>query len=185
MRIVEYRQAALTFVTPRTMVLCTRDRNYLSMGLMGESGEVAEHLKKMLRDDDGVLTAARATALRSELGDVLWYAAMWMRFYMNDIQLWWMGETFDDFFREVSEGEGIYSPNDPFTAARNIAKEVSRLHAEDDDIPPRCCMMRLLYNIGFIAEWAHGSLDSIAVQNIAKLKDRQERGVLHGSGSKR
>lgn len=44
---------------------------YLALGLCGESGEVAEHLKKRIRD--GHLDLA---AVKKELGDVLWYVAV-------------------------------------------------------------------------------------------------------------
>ena len=48
---------------------------YPTLGLCGEAGEVAEKIKKMIRDDAGLLSEERRAALSKELGDVLWYLA--------------------------------------------------------------------------------------------------------------
>lgn len=50
---------------------------YCTLGLCGESGEVAEKVKKVLRDGSGNFSdATTATdAIKLELGDVLWYLA--------------------------------------------------------------------------------------------------------------
>lgn len=47
---------------------------YVGLGL-GEAGEVQGKIKKVLRDDNGVVTPEKREAILSELGDVLWYAA--------------------------------------------------------------------------------------------------------------
>lgn len=48
---------------------------YCSLGLAGEAGEVANDVKKVLRDDDFEVTPERREKIAKELGDVLWYAA--------------------------------------------------------------------------------------------------------------
>jgi NTP pyrophosphatase (non-canonical NTP hydrolase) len=49
--------------------------SYPTLGLAGEAGEVAEQIKKSIRDDGGEMTPERRAALSKELGDVLWYLA--------------------------------------------------------------------------------------------------------------
>jgi len=48
---------------------------YPALGLCGESGEVAEKVKKLFRDSNGVLTTEKRQELKKEIGDVLWYCA--------------------------------------------------------------------------------------------------------------
>ena len=48
---------------------------YPTLGLVGEAGEVADKLKKTIRDDDGVITDEKKKEVEKELGDVLWYIA--------------------------------------------------------------------------------------------------------------
>ena len=70
MEFSEYQQLSRRTATyPRA----GEDMTYPALGLCGEAGEVAEKVKKTLRDDGGVLSDDRRDALSRELGDVLWY----------------------------------------------------------------------------------------------------------------
>ncbi len=85
---------------------------YPTLGLVGEAGEVAEKIKKVLRDGEGKITEEKKNELNKELGDVLWYLA-------------------------------------------NLSVELGL------------------------------SLEEVALNNLEKLKSRQERNQLHGSGDNR
>ncbi len=85
---------------------------YPALGLCGEAGEVAEKIKRVVRDGRTEIREDEIKEISKELGDVLWYIS-------------------------------------------NLAAEVGL------------------------------DLDTIACENIEKLKSRQARGVLHGSGDNR
>ena len=46
---------------------------YPTLGLVGEAGEVADKVKKILRDKNGLFDEESKGEIKLELGDVLWY----------------------------------------------------------------------------------------------------------------
>ncbi|WP_045744633.1 nucleoside triphosphate pyrophosphohydrolase family protein [Actinoplanes rectilineatus] len=109
MRMDDYQQAALRTAAPRDK---HNEVFHLLLGLVGETGEIAEKAKKIVRDRGSDFTRWDTGDLTKELGDALWYLAV------------------------LADHFGL-------------------------------------------------SLEDIAAQNIAKLADRQSRGVLGGSGDDR
>lgn len=109
MQMNEYQEAAR-----KTAIYAGFGKNFVypALGLCGEAGEVAEKIKKIIRDGKGVITGEQRVELEKELGDVLWYIA-------------------------------------------NLGAELGL------------------------------EMDNIAQKNLDKLKSRQERGKLHGSGDNR
>ncbi|MBM2817873.1 MAG: mazG [Parcubacteria group bacterium] len=46
---------------------------YPVLGLCGETGEIAEKIKKVIRDEVGIVSEQKKEEIKKELGDVLWY----------------------------------------------------------------------------------------------------------------
>lgn len=110
MTLDEYQAAALT--TALWSHDDMKDLAHWALGVVGESGEIAEKIKKIIRDNDGIVSDESKQELMKEIGDVLWYLAV-------------------------------------------LAK-----------------------HLGY-------GLDEVAAHNVAKLRSRQARGTLQGSGDNR
>ena len=71
-------KAKETAIFPRDKAL-----EYLSLGLVGESGEIANKIKKIIRDNTP--SSNWKTDLPNEICDVLWYCAMLADYLDSDL----------------------------------------------------------------------------------------------------
>lgn len=73
MELDEYQRLALRTAAPRDR---KNELLHLVLGLVGESGEIAEKFKKWIRDQDSDVSLIDRDDLAKELGDVMWYVAV-------------------------------------------------------------------------------------------------------------
>lgn len=52
---------------------------YVALGIAGEAGEIAEKIKKIVRNDEGVVSEEKKESIKQEIGDVLWYLSQMAR----------------------------------------------------------------------------------------------------------
>lgn len=69
MTLNEYQRGAMeTAIYPQPII-------YPALGMCGEAGEVADKVKKVLRDNNSEFTEEKKREIAMEVGDVLWYVA--------------------------------------------------------------------------------------------------------------
>jgi NTP pyrophosphatase (non-canonical NTP hydrolase) len=73
----DYQKQALTTVISTGDDF--KDTLHWVLGMCGEAGEVAEKIKKIIRDKNSHISQADKTEMAKELGDVLWYLAVFAR----------------------------------------------------------------------------------------------------------
>ncbi len=82
---------------------------YPTLGLAGEAGEVAEKIKKVLRDKGGIIDDQTKQDICKEIGDVMWYIAALcneLEVEMNDVAVMNINKLFDRRDRDKIHGEG-------------------------------------------------------------------------------
>jgi NTP pyrophosphatase (non-canonical NTP hydrolase) len=82
---------------------------YPALGLAGESGEVCDKIKKVLRDDGGKFTPMTKLAIAKEIGDVMWYIAALcneLGFELDEIMDMNIEKLLDRIARGVRGGSG-------------------------------------------------------------------------------
>jgi NTP pyrophosphatase (non-canonical NTP hydrolase) len=87
------------------------DENYIypTLGLAGEAGEVAEKIKKVIRDKGGKIDEETREAIKKELGDVLWYVAQLateLKIPLEDVATGNLAKLYDRIERGKLGGNG-------------------------------------------------------------------------------
>jgi len=114
MELNEYQKLASTTAEyPKTVKDLNPEANvgllYTVLGLCGEAGELANKVKKVLRDDDGVLSPEKRVALIKELGDCSWYlseTARQLATTLENVAQLNIDKLFDRKDRGVIKGSG-------------------------------------------------------------------------------
>ena len=79
------------------------------LGLVGEAGETADKVKKILRDKDGVIAEPDKLEVTKELGDVLWYVASIARYLgvpLEEVARLNLEKLEDRYKRNLIHGQG-------------------------------------------------------------------------------
>ena len=82
---------------------------YPALGLTGEAGEVADKVKKLIRDHNGSITPKLKHEMVKELGDVLWYLtalALELQVNLEDVAKSNIKKLSDRKSRGVLQGDG-------------------------------------------------------------------------------
>lgn len=145
---------------------------YLRSGLLGEAGEICDKIKRLTRGDLRIENDAHLIA--AEIGDVLWYAAMWAKYKKVDVT-------------KVSLNTHIFFPLclssvprlEEFAADVMESAFIFRMAAS------RTQLQTLLRRLEILANAIGYTLSHIAYINTEKLQGRLVNGKIQGAGDAR
>lgn len=160
----EYQKAAVSFRTETA-----NNEEYLTLGLIAEVGEAADKLAKRVRD--GVWDEK---AFIKELGDILWFVANLADYYDKNNGANFSTELKNCFSEEV-DGDRFDE-----TIMRSLVYWVGIFLDDEDEY-----LAEIVFDVGGLAKGYGYTLEQVAEINIAKLRDRQARGVIKGNGDER
>ena len=157
---------------------------YTTLGLIGELGEVAEHAKKSLRDDNGTFTDERRAKMSKEVGDFMWYWSETSRAAgLNVLRTIKLSPTNRPGSRDVSECIRRLSWN-VAEVCKSLSDEYRSPVRDTTSVIENWLAMSLM-EVVWVCNGAGIDFTAILQANLEKLKSRKERGVLQGSCSDR
>lgn len=163
-----YEQEALRTLGPHNDLL------YLTIGLVGEIGEVIDYAKKTLYHGHEY----EADKFSEEIGDVCWYVAAICHnqgIYFSDVASWPASAA--------DKEDVVLNPEKILNLASLASPSLIKEHIENGTIQGP--LIRLMREIKEVAYEAHLSFEEILNQNIRKLKMRYPDGYTHKSSIQR
>ena len=162
----EYLEFTRTTAARKTSGISDEDwATYVRLGLISEVGEVAGQVKRIIRDDGGVLTPERREKLLDELGDVLWYWAQRCESGGERMPERWFGNSYAPVW-------------DHSVAVDTVSSMVAYMRDGFWD-------ELVVLDVGVIAKMLGSSLEEVAARNVAKLQGRVAAGTIRGEGDER
>lgn len=167
MKLTDYRDSS-----KRTAGKCTDD--YLLLGLVGESGEVIDVLKKIVRDiNNGISVeaalAGRKDKLTDELGDVMWYNVVFH----------------DDLVENNVSFGGVVNINisEAINSALSLTMsctEFAMLNMQGSKIKTESTLQTVLYGVYDICMATGIDISEVMKKNVDKLTVRYSEGFKLG-----
>lgn len=153
---------------------------YPLTGLLGEFGELCNKFKKVLRDNNGVMSRERIDGVIGELGDLCWYV----------FQIY--SESKIDFEKEYVEKQLFAEQKSSLLnllVAMNCAiSDIAVFCVSKNQVLLSCItdpVNSLISCIKCICIICNTTIENVMDYNIKKLKDRLDRNVICGDGDKR
>jgi NTP pyrophosphatase (non-canonical NTP hydrolase) len=161
---------------------------YTVIGLAGETGELVNHIQRLIRDFNGIITQDMIKLIVNELGDICWYVS---------------GVCFEsgvkiDEIPLISPYSNINAYIGMNRLCISLSSHVGRLcqvFLEDDGFGGYLQHTRemqigvwcgsVLWHVDAIAQRVGHNLTSILRLNIEKLESRLASGTLNGAGDSR
>lgn len=164
---------------------------YPALGLIGECGEVAGKVKKLIRDSGWNMNQERKDAIIKELGDCCWYLANICCDTNLDLDMMYkMRGCMMQSIKPLPLPRLIFHMN---AHAMAVAIELEHWYYDHNcDLNRYGCHTQLTIGISHviacieeIAKRCNSTLEEVCVINIEKLTSRQKRGKIRGSGDDR
>lgn len=161
--------------------------DYLTTGLIGEVGELSSIFAKAIRDNNFELTEENRLDAIKEIGDILWYLALLTILY-GDISL-----TMDlrkDLGPQATPEDDVISAlfvlfDECSSLVTDLVMKSERPELGGSSGLDARMVNNIIDTLSFLASFLGSDIEFAADLNLSKLKSRQKRNKIGGSGDNR